>query len=94
MTCHELPKLKDKRQGLLDQFPLGFSCCGEEFLDNENVTGEHKSAEFMAELIVKYVKIVKDHEFIVKKLRDKQFLHAELFRAQASEELKPLFTTH
>ncbi|KAK3270929.1 hypothetical protein CYMTET_20697 [Cymbomonas tetramitiformis] len=48
-----------QRQGLLDQFPLGFSCCGEEFLDNENVTGEHKSAEFMAELIVKYVKIVK-----------------------------------
>ena len=39
-------------------------------------------------------KLLKDHEFIVKKLRNKQFLHAELFRAQSSEELKPLFTTH
>ncbi|KAK3237336.1 hypothetical protein CYMTET_52582 [Cymbomonas tetramitiformis] len=130
------------------------SLAGEEFLDDENVTGEHKTARFLADLILKYVKLVKirrgcepdsvctdnptvmrearalveeelpslfthsctihgvhkwiedicalptvakllkDHEFIVKKLRNKQFLHAELFRAQSSEELKPLFTTH
>ena len=69
------------------------SLVGEEFLDDENVTGEHKTARFMADLILKYVKIVKirrggDPDSVC---TDNPTVMREA-RALVEEELPSLFT--
>eukprot|EP00854_Cymbomonas_tetramitiformis_P026060 gene26060-31914_t len=35
---------------------------------------------------------IKHHDFVIKKIRNKQFLHAELLRVQQLPDLKPLYT--
>eukprot|EP00854_Cymbomonas_tetramitiformis_P030015 gene30015-37468_t len=77
--------MREARAQVEEKLPHSFTySCG--------IHGVHKWIEDYCALPT-VAKVIKDHEFIVKKFRNKQFLHAELFRAQRSAELKHLFTS-